>query len=52
MVKEPFRAVGEAVALTCSFSVSKTKHAFCVEQSNDQDLDSDILEICEQSGSI
>lgn len=35
-----------------SFSVTKTNHAIRVEQSSDQDLDSDLLEICEQSGSI
>lgn len=51
VMKKPSRAGGEVVALTYSFSVTKTKYAVWVEQSNDQDLDSDLLKICEKSGS-
>lgn len=43
MMKEHFSMWGEAVALTYSFSVTKIKPAICVEQSNDQDQDSELL---------
>lgn len=42
VIREPFKAGGEAVALTYSFSVAKTKPAVQVEQSNDEDLDSNL----------
>lgn len=50
-MKKPFRAGHEAVALTYRFSMTKPKNAVQVEQNNDQDLDSDLLEICEPFGS-
>lgn len=50
-MKKYFRAGHKAVALTYRYSVTKTKYVVRVEQNNDQDLDSDLLEICEQSGS-